>query len=372
MNKNKIITLTFAGVILSLSVLNAIKPDKEFSDKENRVLKQLPKFTIERLKDGEFSADIDTYINDQFIGRDNFVMFKSDIERLLGKKENNGVYFGSNGYLFEKYNGIDEEIVSKNINAINSFVNKTKLNTTFALIPNSSEIYKEYLPNYVDESQTDVLDYVHNNISSNINLLNSKDILTKHKSEYIYYKTDHHYTTLGAYYIYEQLGKEMGYTPLSKDDFTIEKVSDSFEGTYYSKGNNKFLPKDEMYYFLSGIEDNVKLSYNYNTKETDTFYNRDYLSKKDKYASFLDNNNPIIEISTGIKNGKSLLVFKDSYAHCLIPFLANHYENIVVLDLRYFNTPIEDMLEKYDFDNCLLLYNVNTFNSDSTISKIDK
>lgn len=371
MNKNKAITFVFAGVILSLSVLNALKPDKEFSAMENRTLAQLPKFNIEDLKSGVYASKVDTYINDQFIGRDNFLMAKSDIERLLGKKENNGVYFGSNGYLFEKYNGINTEIVDKNIKGIENFANRTNIKTTFALIPNSSEIYKEYLPKYIDESQSDVLDYVHNNISDKISLIDSKDVLLGHKSEYIYYKTDHHFTTLGAYYIYEALGKELGYTPLNKDDFQIEKVADDFEGTYYSKANDRFLPKDEMYYYLSGIENNVKLNYNYNTKETNSLYNRDYLNKKDKYASFLDSNNPIIEINTGVKNGKNLLVFKDSYAHCLIPFLANHFENIVVLDLRYFNTSIQDILDKYKFEDCLMFYNVNTFNTDKTINKLN-
>lgn len=372
MNKNKAITLTFIGVILTMSVANILTPDKEFSDRENRFLTQAPAFNIDDFKSGEYGQKIDDYINDQFIGRDIFVMGKSDIERLLGKKENNGVYFGKNGYLFEKYNGINEKTVKNNVNAINHFANKSNIKTTFALIPNSSEIYKEYLPNYVEESQSDVFDYVHNNIDENINLVNAKDILSKHKDEYIYYKTDHHFTTLGAFYMYQELGKELGYIPLSKDDFTIEKVSDSFEGTYYSKGNNKFLAKDEIYYYLSGIEDNVKLSYNFNTKETTSLYNRDFLNKKDKYASFLDSNNAIIEIETGVKNEKSLLVFKDSYAHCLIPFLANHYENIVVLDLRYYNASIKDILDKYNFDNTLMFYNVNTFNNDNSLYKLNQ
>lgn len=371
MKKNKLISLGFTFLIFSTGILSTVIPDKNFSERENRFLAQSPKFSVDKLINGEFITDVDEYITDQFALRDFWVYLKGSTEIAIGKKENNNVYLGKDGYLFEKYEGVNSEKVKKSLTAISNFSKKYGLDTTLTVVPNSSEIYKEHLPYFIEMSQSDLFDYISDNLDTDINFVNPTKELTNHKSEYIYYKTDHHYTTKGAYYVYENLGEVLGYTPNQLSDFTTEKVATDFEGTYYSKANNYFLPKDEMYYYLHNEENKVKVYYDFKQSESDSLYNRDYLNKKDKYSSFLDSNHALIEIETSVKNGKNLLVFKDSYAHALIPFLVGHYENIVVVDLRYFNSKLDTIMSDYEFDKALFLYNANTFNDDVSINKLN-
>lgn len=370
MNKNKIISIGFIAVIFSTAILNVITPSKEFSERENRYLSQFPKFSLETLVNGKFIEDVDEYIADQFVAKDFWVYLKGATEKSIGKKENNNVYFGEEDYLFEKYTGVNSEIIDKNLKGINEFIEKYNIKTTLSVVPNSSEIYPEYLPYFIQSSQEDLFTYISGHVGNSLTFINPTETLMEHKSEYIYYKTDHHYSTLGAYYVYETLGDVLGYTPYKLTDFTIKEVANDFDGTYYSKANDYFLPKDKMYYFLPLKENPVKLYYDFKQSEGDTLYNETYLTKKDKYASFLDSNHTLIEIETSVKNGKSLLIFKDSYAHSLIPFLTEHYENIVVIDLRYFNSSLEDVMSDYEFDEALFLYNANTFNSDSSTYKL--
>lgn len=202
MNKNKIISIGFIAVIFSTAILNVITPSKEFSERENRYLSQFPKFSLETLVNGKFIEDVDEYIADQFVAKDFWVYLKGATEKSIGKKENNNVYFGEEDYLFEKYTGVNSEIIDKNLKGINEFIEKYNIKTTLSVVPNSSEIYPEYLPYFIQSSQEDLFTYISGHVGNSLTFINPTETLMEHKSEYIYYKTDHHYSTLGAYYVY--------------------------------------------------------------------------------------------------------------------------------------------------------------------------
>src|SRR3712207_156474 len=228
--------------------------------------------------------------------------------------------------------------------------------------------------------------------------------LKNHKNEYIYYKTDHHWTTLGAYYAYEKLGDTMGYKPLQISDFNIEKVTDNFYGTLYSKGNYRDIEPDSIEIFKPKKQIDFNINYYDNKKTSGSLYEFNNLEKKDKYSVFLDGNHDLVTIKTIEKNTiyknkitkitkkksrksknkrkikleknkgikvKKLLVIKDSYAHSLVPFLTNHYDEIHMIDLRYFNDNINEYIKKNDIEDILLLYNVLTFTKESNISKLE-
>ncbi|KEI15324.1 MULTISPECIES: DHHW family protein [Clostridium] len=393
--------------IVGIFIVNIFSKDKGFSESENRVLQSRPAFSFDKLKSGKFTKEYEKYITDQFAFRDFWVGIKSSTDKLLEKKDNNGVYLGKDGYLLQKPKKIDEDNVIDNIDYINKFAkNNPKCNMSFLLVPNSVKILEEKLPKYaVPEDEEKIINKVKGELNpQNIKFVDVYEELKNHKNEYIYYKTDHHWTTLGAYYAYEKLGDTMGYKPLQISDFNIEKVTDNFYGTLYSKGNYRDIEPDSIEIFKPKKQIDFNINYYDNKKTSSSLYEFNNLEKKDKYSVFLDGNHDLVTIKTIEKNTiyknkitkitkkksrksknkrkikleknkgikvKKLLVIKDSYAHSLVPFLTNHYDEIHMIDLRYFNDNINEYIKKNDIEDILLLYNVLTFTKESNISKLE-
>ena len=367
--KNKIFFSCFISIWLILIVLNFIIKTPEFSEAENRYVAKLPKITMESLLNGEFSKQMDTYINDHFVFRDKWLNIRAAFERTLGKDEISNVYIGKEGYLFEKFTeeNVDRDSISYKINKINEFKNKTDTNIYITLVPNSIYINRDKLPeNATTFNQKDVIEDIYNKLE--INKINVIDTLEKNKNNKLYFKLDHHMTSKGAYLVYEKITKDMLNKDTNENDYIKEKVTDSFYGTFYSKVNLKSLKPDDIYIYKNK---NVKVtSAVYDNREKKSIYNFNYLKKKDKYSMFLDGNHAISVIKTDVKNGKKLLVIKDSYAHILSQFLINDYEEIHFLDLRYYNMPASSYIKENNIENVLLLYNVTNFISDIAIKNI--
>lgn len=365
--KNKIIIGIFLIFIFGLSVVNILTEDREISETENRPLQQLPPFSFERLLSGKYTEQFDQYMMDQFVMKDTWVGLKSDVERLLlQKKENNGVYFADD-YLLEVFTEAGP-YYEKNLEAINSFHEKMpNILSTAILVPTAVKIYEEKLPLFAPiYDQAEMLEVAENKLT--INFINAYNVLNKHKNEYIYYKTDHHWTTLGAYYVYQQLMSDWGMVPYL--DYKVETVSTEFYGTYYSKANNYHLNADEIEVYYPQDETIFSVTWDNQADVLQGLYNYDYLNQKDKYSMFINGNHPLTIIKSSIKNGKKLIVFKDSYAHNFVPFLAMNFEEIHLIDLRYFNLNPYDYIREQDFQQVLFLYNLSTFGSDSTINKL--
>ncbi|WP_066496768.1 DHHW family protein [Abyssisolibacter fermentans] len=374
MNKssNKIIVIMFIIFLVSINIFNLLTPDKIFSETENRMLAKAPKFSMKNLLSGKFTDKFEEYVTDQFTFRDFWVSVKSDIEILTLKTENNGIYFGKDGYLLEDYKKPDEQLI-ENVKSINNFYNKNpNILTHFLLVPNSVKIYEEKLPLFASPfNQIDTINKVKASLDQNINFIDVYEKLNSKKDEYIYFKTDHHWTTRGAYYAYQVFAKQSGFEAYNIDDFNIETVSSNFYGTFYSRSNNRHVNHDLIEIFRPKFDIDYKVNYLDNNKSSDSLYEYSYLDKKDKYSLFLDGNHALLSIKTNVNNGKKLIIFKDSYSHCFIPFLANHYEEIHVIDLRYYKLNIYDYIEEHQITEALFLYNVNTFSDDKTIQLLN-
>ncbi|MGL5086150.1 MAG: DHHW family protein, partial [Clostridium sp.] len=201
--------IIFVAMIFILSIINLIKTDRVFSESENRFLASKPKFTWESLFNKTYTSDVEKYITDQFIWRDIFVGMKTQTEYLLGKKDTNGVYFSKDNYLIEKHDttSIDQDLLNRNIERLYDFIEATsnKLgnnNVSLMLVPTSSNILRDKLPNYATAFDEDkILNSIKENLHSG-RFIDVRPLLNKSSDEYIYYKTDHHWTTLGAYYGY--------------------------------------------------------------------------------------------------------------------------------------------------------------------------
>lgn len=375
--KGKLRSIFFAGTLLSMSLVNTLTPTKVFSNKENRYLQTFPDFNWDTILSSKFGKDFEKYTTDQFIGRNNWISLKTISDLAMLKKDNGRIYFGKDGYLFNVDEEIDKEQFEKNISYINKFLRNISLynkdiSITALLIPSKEEVLKDKLPLYgpvIDE--TSIIKDIESSLKENIKILDLIDVLNNESDKYIYYKTDHHWTTLGAFYAYEYYIKSLGVEPVGKDNFDIIEVSNEFLGSNYRKANFYTGKPDKMSVYKPKEDINIDIIFNEEIKSND-LYEGKFLSKTDKYSYFLGGDKALININTSVKNGKSILVIKDSFANSFIPFLINHYENIYVVDPRYFNMSIEEFIKERDIDEVLFLFNIQNFVQEKSLSILAK
>lgn len=367
--------IVFLTIIYGFAIVNIIAPDKTRSESENTTLQQLPTFTVEKLFDGSFTSEFEKYVGHQFIGRDDFIGIKSTVDFLIGKRDSNTIYFGKDNYLlknFPTYN-IDDYLLNRNFERIQEFTNNyaTKYkNISVMLAPTSSQILTDKLPTLAyDYNQLAAYDGVKNSIPAGT-FVDIADSLSAHKDEYIYFKTDHHWTTLGAYYAYRSLCENLGITGTTLDDYEVTTVSDNFYGTLYSNARLPSTKPDSIDVYLPKFSTDYQLNYNFGQKRTTTLYDESYLNVRDQYSYFLGGNEAIVDITSQNKNGKKLLLIKDSYSHAMIPFLVNDFETIIMLDLRFYNGSLQQYIGQMNFTDIALIYNFETLATDVHLSKL--
>lgn len=372
-NKNFIVAGIFVVFIFIITILNIISPTKIYSEKEKRKLAQSPELNKETILSGKFTREFEEYFNDQFVFRDNWISLNTKYKILSLNKHINDVYLGKNNYLFEDTSSYDTKKLYKNMDHLKNLISKYKdsigeNNINIMLIPNGSEILSDKLPKYatVLEQQKILKDA---EVMYKDNFINTYDILKRNKSKYIYYKTDHHWTTLGAYYGYNAWADKTNHEikPFSSDNTKI--ISTNFLGTIYSKIN---YAKEPDIITIYNPEEKYSVNYDSNTSSSTSLYNLEYLEKKDQYSVFLDGNHGLVTITSSNTNGKNLLIIKDSYANCFIPFIADEYEKIHVIDLRYYNSSLESYIEDNDISELLVLYNINSIAKDTNLYKVTK
>ena len=257
------------------------------------------------------------------------------------------------------------------IAAINSFSEKYKnLNISFMLTPTATKVLEDNLPKYAPND--DELSYINNvfsGLNNNINTINPYEALSENKDEYIFYKTDHHWTSKGAYIAYTVMCEKLGLTPNSIENFDVVTVTDSFYGSLSSKIGIQGKKADSIDVYIPKESDFI-VNYVDEQKKSTSLFDSTYLDKKDKYNVFTGGNHPLINIKTLGDPNKKLLIIKDSYANCFLPFLTSHYGEINVVDLRYFYDDLDKLIENKEITDVLFLYNANTFNSDDSILNI--
>ncbi len=384
---NIITTVIFCVLIGTLTVASMVNPVREYSETENRNLAQMPKFTFGGLFNGTFTMDYEEFITDQFVMRDKWITVKNYAELALGKKESGGVYFGKDGYFIEDHE-LDSKLMETNIGYLKKFLSlaSDKYNTRVLIAPTASLILQDKLPAYAPVwDQDELLDRV----AELGNFVDTREILLEMaklwemdstltsyagEGDQLYYRTDHHWTTTGAYYAYTELCKSLGIEPFEYGDFTRTVLSDEFYGTLAAKVN---MPTEPDILYTLDTDLPLTVTYNGGAKVTDTLYEKRHLDTRSKYSVFLDENQPMVEIITGNKNGKTLLMIKDSYAHCMVPMLVNHYERVVLFDLRGLTggvfTNFIPMIEKAgEIDDIVILYNAENFTEDKNLIKLVK
>ena len=363
--------LLFGIFILVVLVINLILPDRGFSQKENRVLASRPALGISQLTSGKFADDYETYVNDQFFFRDWWITLRATAQRVLGMTEGNGVFLGKSGYLMEDFTAPTKERFNRTMDAMKDFAARHEDLKQYALIaPNAVSILNDKLPALAPATdQNPYLDATRSALEeAGVTFVDVRNTLSRHKDDGIYYHTDHHWTTQGAYFAYLELAKVLG---IDSSQISYDKlpVSQSFQGTLSAKSGFRASEKEEMDVFLPRTENVPSSVVNYvdEQKKTASFYETSQLETRDKYAMFFNGNHSKVIISTPVEENRTLLVIKDSYANSLVPFLAPYYRKIVLVDPRYFYGDLEELIQVENIQEVLYLYNANTFYSDTSL-----
>ena len=358
----------FIGLFLAA---NAATPSREFSEMENRNLEQMPKLSVDSLLSGQFMKDFETYTTDQFVGRDLWIALKSSSERILGKHENNDVYFCDQDTLITRFNQPDAAKVTENLTYVNNFVESVDIPVTFSLIPTQACIWADRLPDGApNASQTGLLDQAKAAVPG-ATWADLYSPLWEHKDESIFYRTDHHWTSLGAYYGYTGLAEALGFTPVPLDTYTETIRSTEFYGTVFSSSGVRWVSPDTISTYVPDTGITVT-SYTYDSTGNQvevprSLYDTSFLSVKDKYSMFLGGNQSLGVVKTPNTDKPKLLVIRDSYADSLVPFLTPHFSEIHLIDLRYYKLSIADYIQQNGIDQALVLYSVPNFVTDTNL-----
>lgn len=362
---DKIQIIIFMAMTIGFMIFMFVVPDKDFSEQENRVLSGAPSVSVEGLKTAQFMKDLESYLTDQFPMRDSWISMKSYAERIIGKTENNGTFFCKDDTLISKFNEPDKELLDTNIEAVNAFADSIDVPVYFSLIPGAVSVWKEKLPaNAQNCDQKELIKNIYSRVNSDT--VDNYKVLDAHDDEYIYYRTDHHWTSLGAYYGYTAVANALGLDVKDISEYTKETVSKDFYGTIYSSSGVRWVKPDEMDIYVSSDNKKVENVVGENYTEG-VFYNYEKLEIKDKYTFFFGGNAPLIKITSECDNGKKLLVIRDSYSDCEIPFLTEHYSEIYMMDLRYYKFGVKSFVENNNIDEILINYSMANFSEDKNI-----
>ena len=380
-----IIIIVFIGFFVLISGTSLIIKDREFSPNENRYLAETPELSWDNILSGKFQDGLEDYLRDQVCFRDGWITVKTGIQKACGDTDIGGAYVGKDGCDFEKITpeDVDEKQVDRNIKAVEDYfmtasetIDKQKL--SFLLVPTSGLVMQEKLPKnarlfdqakYIDQVQKAMKDY---------NFVDVRDTLMDHNEEYIYYKTDHHWTSAGACLAYEVWSEHTGGEAEKKDELAENVVSDKFRGSLYSKILDADSAYDEIWTY--GLQKDDAFGSKDCTvtidekQQLDSIYDDEMLQKKDKYAYFLSGNYGQVHIqnqkAASKAKGKNILIIKDSFANSFVPFATQDYENIYMVDLRYYNGDMKSYLQEHNITDVLVLYNISNFISDRNLHKL--
>lgn len=363
------LTLLLYGALALSILLNVLLPDRSYSENENRMLAQKPEFSMEALQDGTYFAAWEDYVADQFVGRDFWISLQLQARKLLGQTEANGVYLGKDDYLIQIPTEPDWDQVDTTLAAVNAFAARHEdVHMAMAVIPNAVSILEDKLPdNAPGRDQQADLSYLSAGLEG-VSFLDTTRILTRHKDEALFYKTDHHWTSLAASYAFSAMARGLNISSVVQG-YDIYTVSDSFEGTLASKsGSHGVTDMVQIYVPESDVE--YRVTYNDSNQKTCSLYVRDALEEKDHYTVFFGGNHSRVTIETTASNGRALLLFKDSYANCFVQFLTPYYEKIIMIDPRYYYDTVDNLISREEITDVLFLYNADTFLSDTSLVNV--
>ncbi len=338
-------------------------PKNSFSMAENRVLADFPQFT---LPPGENpAAQAESYLQDHFPLRSSFLALRTNFAIFSGRREVNGVYI-LDGQMAEQFGSVSEARLAQSLAEAETFAKSFSGPVSLMLIPTSVGIDRDLLPASITElSQKALLDRVYESVSERLGTIDCYSLLAANHNKPLYYRSDHRWTTLGAYFGYSACGEQMGFVPLAAERFNIQHASHNFRGSLYHKTLYAGPSPDtiDIYSASSSTLAPTVETYRYDegSQLHDGLYYRELLGGSDPYALFLGEPAPVVTITTGLKKAPRLLVIRDEYANVMAPFLALHYSTVTLVDPTLLEGPLESLVNLDDYDQALLCYSLKHF-----------
>lgn len=359
--------ITVVGFCLILgivSVLYLVLPKTDFSETEKRYLEKPPVFTWQTLSSGQFGADMETYMADHIPGRDFLVGLNAYFDRYTGRQVSKDIYVAEGNRLVEAPVQWNEALAQKNVSAINSFAELIGRPVDMMIVPSAGWANEEIIENlsapYTDE---EMIARLYNQASSNVNTVDVLSVFENMDGQSLYYKTDHHWTSLGTYTAYKTYMEQLGKSYRPQEDFTVETV-ENFKGSTYSRATLWLTPGEDLELWHGS--DNLLVTNGETEGTHEGVFYRERLEEADKYTVYLDGNHSIVRIQNPAGEGK-ILVIRDSYSNCLGTFLAETYAEVVLVDLRYYKNPISELCGQENFDDVLVCYSIGNFMTDTNL-----
>ncbi len=355
-----VLVLLSIGVLFFFCVGLLLAPQNKISERENRALRTWEMPSWQTLLGGGFSDAVGATVRDQFPMRDGWISFKARCEQSLGKRENNGILLGKDGYLMARNEYVDRSVAQKNLGAVERFAEAWEIPVIRCWVPRSSDVMVRNLP---FPYPLDAASALYSMIGATpIDLLQS----AAEEGRQVYYRTDHHLTTEGAYLLYCELGKTLGYEPKGREFFSPQTVSEHFLGSADSAVGGIASRADSIELYRYDADERFLVTDGETGEVREGFYDPSALERKDQYTVFLGGNFAHLSVNDPTGNDKPrLLLVKDSFANALIPFLAVHFD-LEIVDPRYLSGEI--LLE--ECDRVLLLQGVDTLATDPSLGKI--
>lgn len=356
-------------IIFVFSLLTVTGKDRDYSENENRYLAGKPQFSASSVANGKYMKDTESYLSDQFFGRDAFVKTRTKVDIFVGKKEINDVYIGKRHYLFEKPAAYEETRVGETIASMNSLTEDNPTVRSFiAIAPDASEVLSDYMPrNAPTQNQTEQIATVYSQLPDVTGIDLCTPLTAAEDRPSLYYRTDHHWTSSAAHIAFDQIAAAME-LDTSAYSYTDMPVTNNFQGTLASS-SGVFSARDTIYVTVPDPEVKTVVTYVNEKEKTASMFASDKLTEKSKYDVFFGGNFAQINIENSVGSSRILLVIKDSYANCVVPMLTPYFKTIIMVDPRYYTDDVRSLIEKEGVTDILWLYNANTFLNDASIAE---
>ena len=358
------------ALVLALDALFLFTKSRAFSPTENRTLQQRPALTLSGALSGRYEAKFDDYVSDQFPFRDGWVALKTAIDRLGGRTQSGGVFLGRDGSLIQDFTPPAEADYAATLDALRGFLNRHgDLKEYVMIAPTAVTVCADQLPalapagdegGYLDRLLADLAD-------TPATLVDLRPAFAAASDEArLYYRTDHHWTCDGARLAYLQLARAAG---LAGEAARVERrlLSNAFKGTLSAASGFRVNEVDDLYAYAPPEDTQYVVTWVRENRRGASLFRSECLDTRDQYAVFLGGNHAEVKVETLLDNGRVLLVLKDSYANCLIPFLVGDYQKLVIVDPRYFTGNLETLMAAEGVNEILLLYNADTLASDAML-----
>ena len=393
------INLFFVLLLFGFAAASFLVPKRTFSEAENRTLAQMPEVNADAVFSGSFESAYEDYLTDQFVARDAWISLRTLAEQAMLHREVHDVYLAKNRYLIEKHTGtFTSEQAEMNRNFLAAFAKTASAkygsgHFSVLLVPNAVSILKNRLPIFASPfDEAAWLNNVRALLPEGV-WFDAGEVLAAHADEEIFYRTDHHWKTLGAYYVFRAWAASVG-LPVTNTDttaiattgvitdaatgkgigrvdgYTIRSLTDTFVGTVASRIGKTNI-HDSIEVMEPDLEVPYVLTYNRSDDVRSTYIQPLKLEGKDKYTVFFGGNFPLIQAETQAGSGRSILVIKDSYANCFIPFLFSYFDRVDIVDLRYYYDSLRDLMNTGNYTDVLFLENAAGFAEDTSLSRLN-